>query len=49
MREEENVASYLLRVDEVVNAIKGLGVQIAKEVVVQKVLRTLPTIFESKV
>ena len=25
MKEEENVWEYLLRVDEVVNAIKGLG------------------------
>jgi hypothetical protein len=25
MKDEENVASYLLCVDEIVNAIKGLG------------------------
>ena len=25
MREEENIGEYLLRVDEVVNAIRGLG------------------------
>ena len=25
MKEEENIAEYLLRVDEIVNAIRGIG------------------------
>ena len=28
MKEEENIAEYLLRVDEVVDAIRGLGGEI---------------------
>ena len=39
MKEEENIASYLLHVDEIVNAIGGLVVQISKELLIQKVLR----------
>ena len=45
MKEEENVASYLLRVDEVVNNIRGLGEEVDDIVIVQKVLRSLPLIF----
>ena len=45
MKEDENIASYLLRVDEIVNTIKGLGVDLDEGVVVQKILKTLPPIF----
>ncbi|KAH9299593.1 hypothetical protein KI387_031275, partial [Taxus chinensis] len=47
--DEEDVAAYLLWVDEVVNAIRGLGEKIEECVIVQKVLRSLPLIFNAKV
>ena len=40
---------YLLRVDEVVNAIRGLGGKLREKEVVSKVLRTLPMKYDSKV
>ena len=38
MKEEENVGEYLLRADEVVNAIRGLGGKLKEKEVVRKVL-----------
>ena len=49
MKEEENIAEYLLRVNEFVNVIKGLGGEIKEKEVVEKVLRTLPTRYNPKV
>ena len=49
MKEEENIGKYLLRVDEVVNSIRGLGGKVKKREVVSKVLRTLPMKYDSKV
>ena len=49
MKEEENIEEYLLRVDEVVNAIRGLGRKLKEREVVNKVLRTLPMKYDSKV
>ena len=49
MKEEENIREYLLRVDEVVNAIRGLGGKIKEREVVRKVLRTLRMKYDSKV
>ena len=46
---EENIGEYLLRVDEVVNAIRGLGGKLKEREVVRKVLRTLPMKYDSKV
>jgi hypothetical protein len=46
MKENENIASYFLQVDEIVNAILGLGEVIKESVIVQKVLRSLPMIFD---
>ena len=48
MKEEENTHEYLLHVEKVVNAIKGLGGKL-KEKVVSKVLRTLPMRYDPKV
>jgi hypothetical protein len=48
MKEEENVAAYLLCVDEIVNTIRGLGETVAEPMIVQKVLRSLPLIFDAK-
>ena len=49
MKEEENIGEYLLRVDEVVNAIRGLGEKLKEKEVVSKVLRTLPMRYDPKV
>jgi hypothetical protein len=49
MKEDENIVAYFLRVDETVNAIMGLGEEINESVIVQKVLRSLPMIFDPKI
>jgi hypothetical protein len=49
MKEDENIAAYFLRVDEIVNAIIGLGEEIKESVIVQKVLRSLPMRFDPKI
>ena len=49
MKEEENIADYILRVDEIVNAIRGLGGVIKEREFFDKVLRTLPMKYDSKV
>jgi len=49
MNEEENIASYLLRVDEVVNSIKVLGEDVEETSIVQKVLKSLPSRFNPKI
>ena len=49
MKEVKNIGEYLLRVDEVVNAIRGLGGKLKEKKVVSKVLRTLPMRYDPKV
>jgi uncharacterized lipoprotein YehR (DUF1307 family) len=49
MNEKEEIATYLLRVDEVVNAIRGLGEELDESLVVQKVLRSLLLKYYAKV
>jgi hypothetical protein len=49
MKEDEDIATYFLRVDEIVNSIKGLGEEIKESMVVQKVLRSLPMRFDPKI
>lgn len=49
MEDEEYIASYFLQVAEVVNSLKGLDEKIEESIVVQKVLRSLPYKFDSKV
>jgi hypothetical protein len=49
MKEDEDIAAYFLRVDEIVNAIIGLGEEIEESVIVQKVLRSLPMRFNPKI
>jgi hypothetical protein len=46
MKEDENIATYFLRVDEIVNSIIGLREEIKESVIVQKVLRSLPMRFD---
>lgn len=47
--EEESIEEYFLRVDEVTNMIRGLGEAIKEDVIIQKVLRSLPIRFNSKI
>eukprot|EP00253_Pinus_taeda_P023041 PITA_23041 len=49
MYNDESVANYFLRVDEIVNCMKNLGEEIKEVVAVEKVLRSLFLRFESKV
>eukprot|EP00253_Pinus_taeda_P003723 PITA_03723 len=49
MNNDESLANYFLRVDEVVNCMKILGEEIKEAIVVEKVLRSLSPKFESKV
>jgi len=48
MNEDENIEAYMLSVNEVINAIRGLGEEIEDLVIVKKVLRSLPQRFDSK-
>eukprot|EP00253_Pinus_taeda_P031886 PITA_31886 len=49
MYNDETVANYLLCINEIVNYMKILGEEIKEVVVVEKVLRSLSSMFESKV
>eukprot|EP00253_Pinus_taeda_P005677 PITA_05677 len=49
MYNDESVANYFLRVDEIFNCMKILGEEIKEVVVVEKVQRSLSPRFESKV
>ena len=49
MKEEEYIAAYFLIIDEIVNSIKGNCTIIEEDSIVQKILRTLPPRFNSKV
>ena len=49
MKEENNIFEYLESVDEVVNVIQGLGETIEDIYIVDKVLRTLPMAYNTKV
>ena len=49
MKEEENIGEYLLRLDAIFNAIRGLGGKLKEREVVSKVLRTFPMKYDSKV
>eukprot|EP00253_Pinus_taeda_P015055 PITA_15055 len=48
MDDEEDIASFFLQVVEVVSSLKSLEQNIEESIIVQKVLRSLPYIFESK-
>ena len=49
MKEEKNIWEYLLRVDEVANASRSLRGKLKEREVVNKVLRTFPMKYDSKV
>ena len=49
MRNDEKVEEYLLKIDETINGIRGLGETINDIDVVKKILRYLPDKFDSKI
>jgi len=49
MHNDESVASYFLRIYEIVNCMKNLGEEIKEANLVEKILRSLSSKFESKV
>jgi ubiquinone biosynthesis protein Coq4 len=49
MKEDENIATYFLRVDETMNAIIGLGEIFDETIIFQKVLRFLLMRFDPKI
>jgi hypothetical protein len=49
MKEDEDITSYFLRVNETVNEIIGLREKIEESVIVQKVLRSLSMRFNPKI
>ena len=49
MEENEDITTYFLCIDEVVNTMRGLGETIKNINIVKKVLRSLPVRFNSKV
>ncbi len=49
MHNDESIASYFLRMDQVVNCMKKLAEDIKEVTLVEKILRSLSTKFESKV
>ena len=49
MKEDEYIASCFLQVDEIVNNIWGLGEKVQNPTLIQKILRSIPMRFDSKV
>ena len=49
MNEDKTISKYFLRVEEIVNAMKGLGKNIDEAPLVHKILRSLPDRFNPKV
>ena len=49
MKEEENISEYFERIDEIPNAIQGIGVELEEIEIVEKVLRSLPMIYNPKI
>jgi hypothetical protein len=48
MKEDEDIASYFIRVDEIMKTIRGLGEKFDEPMIVQKVLRYLSMRFVPK-
>ena len=49
MMEEQIIVAYFHKIDELMNTIRGLGEDSCNNVIVQRVLRTLPMRFNPKV
>lgn len=48
MRGDEKIVDYLLRVDEIINVVRGIGKSVPNDVIVKKVLRSLTTRYDTK-
>lgn len=48
MNEDENIEAYMLTVNKFINMIRGLEDKIKYSIMVKKVLRSLPSRFDSK-
>ncbi|XP_043687758.1 uncharacterized protein LOC122638976 [Telopea speciosissima] len=46
---EETVEAFMIRVNEIINSIRGLGEQLKDSVVVKKILRSLPKMYNPQV
>jgi len=49
MKDDEDIASYFLHVDDIVNTMRGLGENMKDKKVTQNILRSLPMRFDDKV
>ena len=49
MNEDEDITTYIIQVDQLVNTIRGLGEEVVEAIVVRKILRTLPKRFNPKI
>ena len=49
MEDDEDVASFFRRVDEIINTMRGLGQKMEEKDVILKILRSLPMRFDAKV
>ena len=49
MKEEEDIAEYLQRVNGIVNSIKALGEELKDKPIVQNILRSLPMRYDAKI
>jgi len=49
MNDEEEIASHMLRVNEIINFKRGLGENIEVKMIIKKILRSLPSKFDAKV
>ncbi|KAH9321758.1 hypothetical protein KI387_016397, partial [Taxus chinensis] len=48
MKDDESIITYMQRIDEVINMIRGLGEKLEEYVIVQKILRSLTGKFDAK-
>ena len=49
MKEDQDIAAYFIRVNEIVNTMRGIGENIDSSMIVQNILKSLPMRFESKI
>jgi hypothetical protein len=49
MKDEENISEYFERFDNIINSIRGLGIEVSDNDLVEKILRTLPILYNPKV
>ena len=49
MKEYKNIAAYFIHVDDIINSIIGLRENFDEKFIVQKVIRSIPLIFDPKI